>query len=418
MIALYCYRILSILASPFIFLLILYRANRGKEDLSRLKERLGIATKQKLASIVWLHAASVGETIIALNLIRSLSQIYPKHQFLLTTGTLTSSSLVEKKSDLNLIHQYIPIDVPYCINKFMNYWQPQVAIFLESEIWPNLLQISSKKCPVVLVNARMSDKSYHKWRYYKSLIKFSLNCFKLILAQTQDDGIKFSKLGARNVINLGNLKFSNAKPEFDISLFQNLSKQVGDRKILLAASTHEGDEEFIAQCYKNLKLKHRDLLLIIAPRHPNRASQIVKLLEKKHLIASLRTKEQDINEETDVYLADTIGELGLFFALANISFIGGSLQNGGHSIIEPSFFKTMIIFGPDMSNFAQVANEYILKNAALSFQNLAQAIEIIDRFLQFPRDIEQYSLAAMQIVEDKKQILANYLQYIEQFIQG
>jgi 3-deoxy-D-manno-octulosonic-acid transferase len=223
-------------------------------------------------------------------------------------------------------------------------------------------------------------------------------------------------MGSKTAVNLGNLKFCNPKPKIDSVAFEYARHHSAGRIILLAASTHQGDEEFIVQCYKSLKQKHKNLLLIIAPRHPSRAPEITKLLEENHLASSSRTLLQHINQKTDVYLVDTIGELGLFFSLANISFIGGSLKNGGHSIIEPSFFKTLIIFGPDMGNFTQVASEYIMKNAALSFENLPQAIEIIDRFLQSPGDVERYSLAAGQILEDKKHILHNYLRYIEQFI--
>ncbi len=415
MIALYCYKILSILTSPFLFLLILYRANRGKEDLCRLKERLGIATASKTGLVIWLHAASLGEAVVALNLIRHLSQ-KSRYQFLLTTGTVTSSKLAANVKDLSLTHQYIPIDVPYCIDAFINYWRPEIAIFLESEIWPNLLHAAKKTCPVLLLNARMSDRSCNKWRYFRSLLASCLKCFKFILTQSQEDYLRFKKLGAQNVVNLGNLKFSNSKLDIDEDLLASLRRQILGRKILFAASTHQGDEEFIIACYKSLKLKHKDLLLIIAPRHPDRAPQIGELLKKNHLVSSLRSAGQTINDKTDIYLADTIGELGLFFSISSISFIGGSIKNGGHSIIEPSFFNTLILFGPDMSNFSQVASEYIAKNAAVSFCDLSQATDLINRFLQFPRDIEQYSLAAMQIIKDKKQILSSYLQYIEQFL--
>jgi 3-deoxy-D-manno-octulosonic-acid transferase len=416
LIALYCYRFLSILASPFVFLLILYRAKRGKEDFSRLKERFGMATLLAPGPVIWLHAASVGEALVALNLIGNLSQSHPKHQFLLTTGTVTSSQLVSQRKDASLIHQYAPIDVPYCVSKFLDHWQPKIAIFLESEIWPNMLHISKKKCPVLLVNARMSDRSYGKWSYCRSLLASCLKCFSFILAQSQQDCFRFSQMGSKTAVNLGNLKFCNTKPEVDSVAFEYVRHHSAGRMILLAASTHQGDEEFITQCYKSLKQKHKNLLLIIAPRHPSRAPQITKLLEESNLVLASRTLLQRINQETDVYLVDTIGELGLFFSLANISFIGGSLKNGGHSIIEPSFFKTLIIFGPDMGNFSQVASEYIMKNAALSFENLPQATAIIDRFLQSPNDVESYSLAARQILQDKKQILHNYLRYIERFI--
>jgi 3-deoxy-D-manno-octulosonic-acid transferase len=396
----------------------LYRINKGKEDLTRLKERLGVATKKRTAPIIWVHAASVGETMIALNLIENLSSQHPEHKFLLTTGTVTSANIVLKRGLANVIHQYNPIDVSWCVKKFLNSWQPEVGIFIESELWPNLIHLSASKFSLILVNAKMSDKSYRKWQNCKPLIESIFNKFSVILTQSQGDYSKFKALGATNIANLGNLKFSNFKPVFDYVAFEKLSAEIENRKVLLAASTHEGDDEFITSCYKALKKKYQDLLLIIAPRHPKRSHQIARMLTANQLRLSTRTQNQPIDSTTDVYLADTLGELGLFYAVSNVSFIGGSLRNGGHNIIEPSFFKTLIIFGPDMSNFIEIANEYIDKKAALSFKNMDQAIKIIDDFFQNPEAISEYHATGIEIVKAKKQILCNYLDHISALVKN
>jgi 3-deoxy-D-manno-octulosonic-acid transferase len=413
---LYIYKILSILTSPVLFLLILYRTNQGKEDLSRLGERFGYSTAKKTKPVIWLHCASVGETMIALNLIKILAKLYKSHQFLLTSGTVTSSSIVLKSKLANLTHQYTPLDLGFCVKNFIKFWRPELGILIESEIWPNLVDIATQNFPVLLVNATMSDTSYKKWFYFRSLIVSIVNKFSVIMTKDEGSEDKFKKLGAKNVVHLGNLKFANAKPNVDSKNFNDLSNQIDQRQVLLAASTHEGDDDFILNCYNILKKTHKNLLLIIAPRHPARSGQIIKSIIARNLTLSVRSKNHPINQEVDVYLADTIGELGLFYSLANVSFIGGSLKNGGHNIIEPSYFNNLILFGPDMSNFFEIAKNFIENRGAIMCRDLAETTETINYFLDNPEQIKAYNVAAKKIVDKKKNIMSDYLNYISKFL--
>jgi len=411
MLYLYAYNILSILFLPFIFLHFVYRVFKKKVDLTRLNEKLGIAKIQKpKGELLWLHAASVGETFIALKLIRELSQ--EGRFFLLTTCTTTSAEIAAKQNLPNLIHQYTPCDFTFCINKFLNHWQPSIGIFIESEIWPNRINLANKNFKITLLNARMSDRSFSRWNYCKGFVSFCLSKFSLILTQSKEDTLRFEQLGAKNPIYGGNLKYSITPPEVNVQDLGTLKAQIGNRQILLAASTHEGDEEFILNCYSKLKKDYPDLLLIIAPRHPIRTQQISDLILNKGLAYARRSQKEKITSQMEVYLADTIGELSLFYSLANVSFIGGSLRNGGHNILEASFFNTFIIFGPDMSNFKEIAAEYIQNNAAISFKDQTEAVSIIKNALSTPQLIESQNKAASSILKQKSQILGTYLQHL------
>lgn len=417
MICLYAYNILSILFLPFILLHFIYRVFKKKVDLKRAGEKLGIAKiKKPNGELIWLHAASVGETFVALKLIEELSR--DRRFFLLTTCTLASAEIAAKQNLPNLIHQYSPCDFTFCINKFLGHWQPSIGIFIESEIWPNRINLASKRFKISLLNARMSDRSFARWHYFKGLVSFCLSKFSLILAQSKEDRLRFEQLGAKNPIYAGNIKYSITPPKINSKDLASLKEQISNRQVLLAASTHEGDEEFILNCYGKLKKDYQDLLLIIAPRHSIRSDQISALLVHRKLSYSRRTKKEAITAKTDIYLADTIGELGLFYSLANVSFIGGSLKNGGHNILEASFFNTFIIFGPDMSNFQEIATEYLAHNAAISFQDEKEAIDIIKNALVNPEMLEGQNKAAGIILSQKSQILSTYIQHLNAIYNG
>ena len=412
------YRLLIIFFSPLIAIFVLYRVFTGKEELAHFSQRLGFASiiRPPNKQLIWLHGASVGESIAAAGLIKKLIDLYPSHQFLLTTGTITAARLVKNNMPINVIHQYIPLDLSFCTKRFINYWSPQVAIFIDSEIWPNILDATSKKCPIILANAIISNSSVIKWSLLNSWSREIFSKFSLILAQDQANADKFLKLGAQNIINAGSLKFNNEKPECNQQAKFLLAQQVIGRRVLLAASTHQGDEEYIVECYKRLKPKYPDLLLLIAPRHAHRLGQIKTLLQEKKLIFAVRSHNQLISITTDVYVADTLGELGLFYSLAEISFIGGSIKNGGHNIIEPSFFNTIILFGPDMKNFANIAQEYLHHKAAIMCDNLDEMSQTIDYLLSNLQIQSSYHSAAEKLLDSKNSITKLYLKSISTII--
>ena len=410
------YRFLGVLFTPFVLLLLLYRALRGKEELFRLSEKFGFASKINNQPLFWLHAASIGESLTAIALISKLSSLYPQHHFLLTTVTRTSAKLVAAKNIPRLTHQYLPMDISFFISRFLKHWRPQIAIFIESEIWPNLIIYTSKTCPLILANGIISAKSVKKWLIFKNTALYLMQKFSQILAQDKINKDRFISLGGKNVIEAGNLKFLSKKLDFNQQDFSSLQSAIAGRPVLLAASTHQGDEQYMLECLLALRTKWPNLLLIIAPRHLDRVKEIEKIMLSASMQYSIRSLSQHINDNTQIYIADTIGELGLLYSLADISFIGGSLNHGGHNILEPSFFNTLILFGPNMSNFASIAEQYLEQKGAIMCPNMQITIDTIDLALGNPKIIAQYTLTALEIVQNTATIEENYLHNITQII--
>lgn len=409
----FLYNLIWILSLPIVLLVIVFRIVTGKEDILRMPERLGIPSMfRPKTNFIWIHGASVGESKIALTLAKNLHKPFPKLKILITTGTLTSAKIVRNNMGPNIVHQFVPIDNYFSIWMFFRYWKPKMGILVESEIWPNMLHIGSKFCPLILANARMSDKSFNRWKKYKFLAPSLLNKFKVILSQSELDHKKFVELGAENSINVGNLKYAGNKLDIDNHNLRVLKNQTKNRMVFLAASTHPGEEEIILDCHNKLAEKHPKLLTIIAPRHIKRASEIASICEKHNLKYNLRSKSEKITSKTDVYIADTMSELGLFFTIAKSTFMGGSFDVGGHNLIEPAYFPTIIIFGPDMSNCQEVANEFLEKKAAFQIQNGDELKNILDQI--FSNKICANAEKNALIIRRHTNIIKNYLSYIKQ----
>ena len=390
----------------------------GKENFARLNEKFGISSLERKAPVIWLHAASLGETNIALNLAAHLGQKYPYYQVLITNGTKAAAEACARSNLSNMVHQYVVADIYFCVQRFLKFWQPKLAIFIESEIWPNIVDLTSKTCPIIIVNGSLSQKSFRQWSYCPQTISKLLAKFSLIITKGNHEELRYKALGAKEVVNLGNFKFSNERLKIDTIAQQQMSLQTVGRRVIVAASTHEEDEELACACYLALKEKYPNLLLIIVPRHLSRIDSIIKYLASQNLDVAVRSKEQVILPTSDVYLADTMGELGLFYSLAHISIIGGSLKRGSHNIIEPSTFNTAIIFGPDVSKSRDVAEHYLQHQAAAQFHDLAEAIKLTDFFLQNPQVITAYSNRAAKIVAAGENILPDYIAYISRFIEN
>lgn len=411
----FLYNIAWILALPLVLGIMIFRIVTGKEDIMRITERLGIPSVIKSSkNIIWIHAASVGESKIALTLTANLQKKYKKHKILITTSTVASAALIRKNLNGAMIHQYIPLDNYLSIKCFFYYWEPQIGILVECELWPNLTYIGSKSCPLILANARMSDRSFRKWQKYSFAFASISKRFKTILCQSVLDHNKYVKLGASNAIKAGNLKYSASKLQVAPHKLRVLKNQIKDRIIFLAASTHPKDEKVITDVHLSLKKKYDNLLTIIAPRHVNRMEEILDLTKKKGLKTSVRSSIGKISPETDIYIADTMGELGLFFNVSKATFVGGSFSNGGHNLIEPAYFNNVIIFGPDMSNCREVAEEFLEKKAAYQIQNTEELFEILDKVYsgQIVNDKEKANL----IIQSHINIINNYLSYIDQYL--
>ncbi len=343
-------------ARPAAMSILRRRAARGKELPERLPERLGIARIPRPdGPLFWFHAASVGETNAVLPLIHELKRRYPELNVLLTTVTVTAAKIAADRLPAHSIHQFMPLDSPRFCRRFIEHWRPDLGLFTESEIWPNLIvEASNRKVPLVLVNARMSQRSSQRWSRLSSLSRPVFSRFDLVLTQNWRFAKRLTSLGVRKATITGNLKYDAPPPPIDPEAVEELRRRIGDRPVFLAASTHPGEDEAVAAVHDILQSSMPELLTVIVPRHPGRGEAIESLLAGRNVSVARRTAGSQISSQTNIYLADTIGELGLFYKLAPLSFIGGSLVvHGGQNPIEAIKLGSGILSGPHTFNFAE-----------------------------------------------------------------
>ena len=361
------------------------RLKMGKEDTSRHNERLG---KPLLArpegKLIWLHGASVGESLSMLPLIHKLLKENPTYNIMVTTGTITSAELMGKRLPERAFHQYIPIDNPVFVKNFIKHWKPDIALWFESEFWPAMLgEIKKNKIPLILVNGRISDKTFDRWRMFKFVSKELLSCFTLCLGQSDEDARRLKIIGAPNAQCLGNIKYAGFNPPVDANKRAEILSQIGERTTWAVISTHHDEEAQIGKKIHEIKQQIPDLLTIIAPRHPQRGKDIQQQLNALGLNTALRTKQEKITPKTDVYIADTIGEVGIWYNLAPVIFIGGSLvPHGGQNFIEPCRFHDAVIVGPFMHNFTDAMNRAKKADAIIQIKNTEQLATEVIKLLQ------------------------------------
>jgi 3-deoxy-D-manno-octulosonic-acid transferase len=398
--ALTAYRSVGRLVTPAAGWLLDVRERRGREDAARRDERLGLASRQRPAGpLVWLHAASVGEANAVLPLIARLSEAgcVP----LLTSGTVTSAEFVGARLAPPAIHQYAPLDLPRFVGRFIDHWRPDLAILVESELWPGIIQAASGRgIPLVLVNGRMSERSFRRWRRARWLARAIVSPLDLCLVQTQLDCERFLALGARQAEAVGNLKFDAAPPEVDAAALAGLKAAVGARPVFLAASTHPGEEEAVFAALPALAAAAPSLLTIVAPRHPTRGAELAARAAALELKAARRAAGETIGGDTDVYIADTIGEMGLWYSLAWAAFLGGSLvRHGGQNPIEPSRMGVALVHGPHVANFADI---YAALGAAGAARQIAGGEELgadVASLLADPAERERMAREARACIE-------------------
>jgi 3-deoxy-D-manno-octulosonic-acid transferase len=377
------YRSLTTAAAPLVVLYLNARCRRGKEDGGRLGERFGIAAAVRpSAPLVWLHAASVGEASSVLALIERILAERPGIEVLMTTGTVAAARLAADRLPARTQHQFVPVDVPRAVERFLDHWHPDLAIWVESELWPNLVLATRRRgIPMLLANARLSARSLARWRVLPGLVRPVLDAFALCLAQDEVQAGRFRRLGAAPVASVGDLKAAAAPLVADPAVLGALRRQVGDRPVWLAASTHQGEEEIAAAAHVRIARDNPGLLTIVAPRHPVRGRAIADMLSIRGLSVARHSAQEAIAADTDIYLADTLGELGLFFRLAGIAFIGGSLVGkGGHNPFEAARLGCVVLHGPDMANCAAMAAALHDADAALTVgdaESLAGAVSLL-----------------------------------------
>jgi 3-deoxy-D-manno-octulosonic-acid transferase len=367
------YRLLSVAAGPFAPILLTRRLKRGKEHRQRLPERRGenhIARPED--PLVWLHGASVGELASVLPLI---DRIYARGiNMLVTTGTVTSSGLAERRLPPGVIHQFVPVDIPRFVRRFLDHWRPDLALFVESDMWPNMvIEASARGIPMVLINARISTNSFKRWRRLPNSIAALLQRLDLCLAGSSSDAERLSALGALNVITTGNLKIDVPPPPAEPTALATLQDAIASRAVIAAASTHPGEESVIMEAHSRLRANFPGLLTLIAPRHPERGPGVAELAANSGLTAALRSRGELPKRTTQIYVADTVGELGLFYRLVTAVFIGGSLiKHGGQNPIEAAKLRCAIVHGPHVWNFAEIY-------AALDNAHGAELVDGADR---------------------------------------
>jgi len=349
----------------------------GKEDPERLEERLGISLAERpTGNLIWFHAASVGESLSLVELIKRISSSQPDYNFLITTGTITSAKLILSRLPSNAVHQYIPVDTPKAVEKFLDRWRPSLAIWTESEFWPNLISFTSARdIPMILINARISEKSYRRWRFFKKSLKNLIEKFNYSLIQDEKTVKYFSKIGisSNNFELTGTLKEGSAALPYSETEQVEISKQILNRPVWLAASTHEGEEKLIAAAHRHASKASQGLLLIIVPRHPERGLEIASILTKENFKICLRSKKDKISSDTQIYIADTLGELGLWYRIAPVSFVGGSfVPIGGHNPFEPAALGSAILHGPYVENFKEIYNRLNVAGAAVKIEEASE----------------------------------------------
>ena len=365
------YSCLFYLATPFILLRLWWRGIKAPAYRLRWLERLGFYPTGQPDHVIWFHAVSVGEVEALSSLIKLLQQRHPDKPLLVTTTTPTGSARVSARWQGRVAHVYLPYDLPDVVERFLHCFKPKLAVIVETEIWPNLYAgCAAHAIPVVIVNARLSEKSVRAYQKISGLMRSTLAKVKLIATQSDEDRQRFLAIGASSeqTQTVGNVKFDSHLPDEIIQQGRTLKTQVlGSRLVLIAASTHHDEEKILAEIYLAIKPKHPELLLVLAPRHPERFADVHKLCEQLHLSVVTRNSQLACSPETDIFLLNTLGELKLFYAAADLAFIGGSLVPiGGHNVLEAAAAGVPALFGPYMGNFKLIADGMV--NAAAAVQ--------------------------------------------------
>jgi 3-deoxy-D-manno-octulosonic-acid transferase len=408
------YRTLTALFEPAAAGLLVWRRRRGKEDPTRFAERRGYpGVRRPDKTLVWLHGASVGEVVTLLPLVERLRQ--RGLAILVTSGTVTSAKLLAARLPAGVIHQYLPLDVPRYMRRFLDYWRPEIGMICESEIWPNMMIEARKRAiPLVLVNARMSDRSFRRWYKAPQTSRYLLSCFECCLAQSQDDGERLARLGAPRVSIAGNLKFDVPALPADTDALAILDGLTTGRPVWIAASTHPGEDEEIVSAHLGIRPHLPKLLTIIAPRHPQRGVEIEQLARANGVAVARRGAGQAPERAVDLYVADTVGELGLFFRLSQVAFLGGSLvEIGGHNPIEPAKLGCALLHGPHVKNFRDVFAAFDRDGGSRAVADTQALAEAVHHWLSGPAAARQAARMAAQTAQQLGGALERTMQAIE-----
>ena len=402
--------LILLIFSPLIFLT---RYFLGKEDKKRFKEKFCLFSKKNNSKeTIWIHGASVGEILSIIPIIKELEKDKNIKKILLTSSTTSSASVVLKFKFKKTVHQYYPLDINFLTKFFINYWKPKIAIFVDSEVWPNMYQnLYRKKIPLILLNARITKKSFNRWKFFPNFSKAIFSKITLALPQNSETKQYLHLLGVKNIKIAGNLKyFGNLEKK---KIKNDLSNKFYKRNIWCAASTHKEEEKFIGRVHNELRSEIKNLITIIIPRHINRTKSIINELNGIGLNYQLHSENKKIKKNTDIYLVDTYGEAIKFYLLSKLTFLGGSIvKHGGQNPLEPAREGNYILYGPNISNFKEVYKMLNFLKIAKKIKSIKEVKKIVLKRINF----NQNNKAKFKLKNIGNKILAKNLLEIKKFI--
>ena len=375
------YRALINLILIFSPLIVIIRLIKKKESFSRFVEKFGFQSKKKnKGKLIWFHGASVGEIQSVVPLLEKLENSKKISQILITSNTLSSSKIISKIKLKKVSHQFFPIDNNFIVKKFIKHWKPSVALFIDSEVWPNMLiNLNKEKIPTVLLNARITKKSYNRWIKLKGFSRFIFDKFNLCLSSNKETVGFLKNLGAKNIKYFGNLKYSQSEKE-KIEIDSQTTKFILNKTVWCASSTHNSEEKFVGLVHNKLKKKYKNLLTVIIPRHIDREKQIKSQLSNLGLKIHVHEPKTKIHQDTDIYLVNTFGKTKSFYSLVKNVFLGGSLiKHGGQNPLEAVRYNCNILYGPNVSNFDEIYKFLNKQKISKKIFNLNQTINVLDK---------------------------------------
>jgi 3-deoxy-D-manno-octulosonic-acid transferase len=407
------YTAIFYLTLPLYFLRLIIRAVQNPDYLKRWQERLGYGSNfpTEGKTVLWIHAVSVGEVNALIPLVRSLLETYSNSEILVTTSTPTGSKILLDKMGARVKHQYVPLDLPACLNVFLDRWNPKAFIVLETEIWPNILSVcKERKIFTALVNARLSEKSKDKYNIVKPIVAEALGNLDLLIAQYDSDAMRFKEINNSLKIDVcGNLKFDQQVPEEMQSISSSIRDSWSDgeqRPTLIAASTHETEEEFVLEAFLKILEEAKDALLIVVPRHPERFETVFEYIKNRDLSVARRSNKDEVTPETQVLLGDTMGELNFLYSVSDVAFVGGSLvDHGGQNLLEPASLGLPLSSGKSLRNFQEIADELQESKALFLIEEQRELSDFFIDMISKPKKSARIGKASAQVFEKNRGVL-------------
>lgn len=419
------YRILSSISAPALRIVLETRMRTGKEDPTRLRERRGYPSiARPMGPLVWAHAASVGESLSVLPLLSAFLHTQPAWSALLTTGTWTSAQVITERlqhADLQRIsHQFLPLDHPRWGHRFLEYWRPSAAIWTESDFWPNMLATCRmRQIPMALVNGRLSPRSFARWQWAPQMIRTILSGFTVCLGQSPEDTERLQALGSPKAQYVGNLKHAAPPLPVNEKDLTTVKDMTAGRPLWLAASTHEGEERIAADVHCHIRQNLPNLLTVISPRHPSRGQNVLRMLQQRGLRVACRSHGDVPTHEHDVWLVDTVGELGLFYRTCPVSFVGKSLhKGGGQNPLEAARLGSIVIAGPHVSTFRNIYDQMAHCGSMVAIQTASDLAPAVHHILTDSDTRQDVAQKALEFCKNKESVLDQTLAHLTPLVQG